>query len=67
MTTFKTIVMTALLASAPIGAATAQPAAPAYFTSVPALHMTRDAQGVLTVEFNTRGGAYTRAFISFNR
>ena len=51
--------MPAPLPNALGGAARAQLDKPAYFTSVPALHMTRDAQGVLTVEFNTRGGAYT--------
>jgi len=32
---------------------------PAYFRAVPSLKMTRDPQGVLTVTFNTNGGAYT--------
>ena len=32
---------------------------PAYFHTVPSLSMARDAAGVLTVTFNTNGGAYT--------
>ena len=45
------------LAAAPALAQTAPE--PAYFHAVPSLKMTRDAQGVLTVTFNTNGGAYT--------
>lgn len=40
-------------------AAATAASAPAYFTATPSLRMERDAQGVLTVAFNTRGGAYT--------
>lgn len=45
------------LATSMAGSAIAQ--TPAYFTATPSLHLTRDAAGTLTVEFNTNGGPYT--------
>lgn len=59
MKRFTLMLTTTLLASALATTASAQPTEPAYFKSVPTLHMSRDAQGVLTVEFNTRGGPFT--------
>ncbi len=64
-TRFLTSVAASLFASvtvavtepAPAAAQTAAaPANPAYFTQHPSLRMTRGADGVLVVEFNTRGG-----------
>lgn len=48
---------TGLLAAAePARAQAAPTATPAYMTATPSLRMTRSADGVLVVEFNTRGG-----------
>lgn len=59
MTNLNPLRIAALLWSAVAGGAHAEAAEPAYFRSVPALNMQRDAAGVLTVTFNTRGGRYT--------
>jgi len=62
---FKTALISfALTSSALLGttqqaqAQTVASAAPAYMTATPALKMTRSADGVLVVEFNTRGGPF---------
>lgn len=50
---------TALIATTnPASAQTQTIATPAYFTATPGLRMERTAEGVLTVTFNNRGGAY---------
>lgn len=48
----------ALAAPASVEAQTVEAVAPAYFSATPGLRMTRSGDGVLLVEFNTRGGPF---------